>query len=53
MSGWLVRKTTWVERPILLAAGFILVYPSPAADILGVGLVAAVALWQWRTKKQG
>lgn len=52
MSGWLVRKTTWVERPILLAAGFILVYPSPAADILGVGLVAAVALWQWRTKKQ-
>ena len=52
MSGWLVRKTTWVERPILLAAGLILVYPSPAADILGVGLVAAVALWQWRTRKQ-
>jgi TRAP transporter 4TM/12TM fusion protein len=52
MSGWLIRKTTWVERPILLAAGLILVYPSPAADILGVGLVAAVALWQWRTRKQ-
>jgi TRAP transporter 4TM/12TM fusion protein len=52
MSGWLIRKTTWVERPILLAAGLILVYPSPAADILGVGLVAAVALWQWRTKKK-
>jgi len=52
MSGWLVRKTNWVERPILLAAGLILVYPSPAADILGVGLVAAVALWQWRTRKQ-
>jgi TRAP transporter 4TM/12TM fusion protein len=52
MSGWLVRKTTWVERPILLAAGLILVYPSPAADILGTGLVAAVALWQWRTKKK-
>jgi TRAP transporter 4TM/12TM fusion protein len=52
MSGWLVRKTNWVERPILLAAGLILIYPSPAADILGIGLVAAVALWQWRTKKQ-
>jgi len=52
MSGWLIRKTTWVERPLLLAAGLILVYPSPAADILGVGLVAAVALWQWRTKKK-
>jgi TRAP transporter 4TM/12TM fusion protein len=52
MSGWLIRKTTWVERPLLLAAGLILVYPSPAADILGVGLVAAVALWQWRTRKR-
>jgi TRAP transporter 4TM/12TM fusion protein len=52
MSGWLIRKTTWVERPLLLAAGLILVYPSPAADILGVGLVAAVALWQWRTKNK-
>jgi TRAP-type uncharacterized transport system fused permease subunit len=52
MSGWLIRKTTWVERPLLLAAGLILVYPSPAADILGVGLVAAVALWQWRTQKK-
>jgi len=52
MSGWLVRKTNWVERPLLLAAGLILVYPSPAADILGISLVAAVALWQWRTRKQ-
>jgi TRAP-type uncharacterized transport system fused permease subunit len=52
MSGWLVRKTTWVERPLLLAAGLILVYPSPAADIVGIILVAAVALWQWRTKNQ-
>jgi len=52
MSGWLIRKTDWVERPLLLAGGLILVYPSPAADILGVGLVAAVALRQWRTKKK-
>ena len=53
MSGWLIRKTTWVERPLLLAAGLILVYPSPAADILGIVLVAAVALWQWHTKGRG
>ena len=52
MSGWLIRKTTWVERPLLLAAGLILVYPSPAADIVGVSLTAAIALWQWRTRKQ-
>jgi len=53
MSGWLIRKTTWVERPLLIAAGLILVYPSPAADILGTVLVAAVALYQWRTKGRG
>ncbi len=52
MSGWLIRKTTWVERPLLLAAGLVLVYPSPAADIVGIILVAAVAFWQWRTKNQ-
>ncbi len=44
MSGWLVRKTTSVERPLLLATGLILVYPSPAADIVGIILVAA-----WRS----
>ncbi len=52
MSGWLIRKTTWVERPLLLAAGLVLVYPSPAADIVGIILVAAVTFWQWRTKNQ-
>jgi len=50
MSGWLIRKTTWVERPLLIAAGFILIYPSTAADVLGIALVAAVAIWQWYTK---
>ncbi len=52
LSGWLIRKTTWVERPLLIAAGLILVYPSPAADILGSALVAGVTLWQWRTKNR-
>ena len=50
MSGWLIRKTSWIERPVLIAAGFILVYPSSAADVLGIALVAAVAIWQWYTK---
>jgi TRAP transporter 4TM/12TM fusion protein len=50
MSGWLIRRTSWVERPLLIAAGLILVYPSPAADVLGIVLVAAVAIYQWRTK---
>jgi TRAP transporter 4TM/12TM fusion protein len=52
MSGWLLRRTTWFERPLLIAAGFILVYPQPVADILGIVLVAGVAAWQWRTRNR-
>jgi len=42
MSGWLFRRTVWVERVLLIAAGFILVYPAPLAD--------AVAVRQWLTR---
>jgi hypothetical protein len=31
------------------ASGFILVYPNPMADLLGLSLVAGVAIWQWHT----
>jgi TRAP-type uncharacterized transport system fused permease subunit len=50
MSGWLFRRTVWVERVLLIAAGFILVYPAPLADAVGVALAAAVAIRQWLTR---
>jgi TRAP transporter 4TM/12TM fusion protein len=50
MSGWLFRRTVWVERVLLIAAGFILVYPAPLADVVGVTLAAAVAIRQWLTR---
>jgi len=46
MSGWLLRRTTGFERILLIAAGFILVYPSPLADAVGIALAGGVALWQ-------
>jgi len=49
ICGWLLRKTSGIERILLIVAGFILVYPSPVADVLGIALAAGVALWQWRT----
>ena len=49
ICGWLLRKTSGIERILLIVAGFILVYPSPVADALGIALAAGVALWQWRT----
>jgi len=52
ICGWLIRKTSWIERILLIAAGFILVYPSPMADGVGLSLAGGVALWQWRTRPQ-
>jgi TRAP transporter 4TM/12TM fusion protein len=48
-QGWMFRRTTLVERVMLISAGLLLVYPAPAADLVGAGLVvAAVALQRLR-----
>jgi TRAP-type uncharacterized transport system fused permease subunit len=52
LSGWLIRRTSWIERSLLIAGGLILVYPTPAADVLGIALVAGVAIWQWLMKRR-
>jgi TRAP-type uncharacterized transport system fused permease subunit len=52
LSGWLIRRTSWIERSLLIAGGLILVYPTPAADVLGIALVAAVTIWQWLMKRR-
>src|SRR6185436_18386364 len=38
-QGWALKKTTRLERWMLLAAGFALVYPGWQADLIGFGLV--------------
>jgi TRAP transporter 4TM/12TM fusion protein len=49
-QGWALKRTTTLERVMLLVAGFALVYPSAAADAIGFGLViAALALQYFRT----
>jgi TRAP transporter 4TM/12TM fusion protein len=53
-QGWALRKTTRVERVLLIVAGFALVYPTAVADAVGLVLVAVVAVMQfvrWRTAK--
>jgi TRAP transporter 4TM/12TM fusion protein len=49
VQGWMFRRTTRLERIMLVAAGLLLVYPAPAADWAGLGLVvAAVILQRWK-----
>jgi TRAP-type uncharacterized transport system fused permease subunit len=40
-QGWALRKTTWVERTLLIVAGVLLAYPGWMADVVGFGLMAA------------
>jgi TRAP transporter 4TM/12TM fusion protein len=47
LQGWLLRKTTVYERWMLILAGFLLVYPTSSADVIGTILVIAVVALQW------
>ncbi len=50
-QGWALKRTTTLERAMLLLAGFALVYPSAASDAIGFGLViAALALQYFRAE---
>ena len=52
LQGWLFRRTTLPERAMLIAAGFMLVYPKPMLDALGVALVALVCLLQFLRREK-
>src|SRR6195256_116276 len=47
VQGWLFKRTTWMERGVLIVAGLALVYPTTAADIVGLGLFAVVVAIQF------
>jgi TRAP transporter 4TM/12TM fusion protein len=42
VENWFLKKTTFYERLMLIAAGLALVYPQPLYDIIGFGLLAVV-----------
>ncbi|WP_427913764.1 TRAP transporter permease [Ramlibacter sp. MMS24-I3-19] len=45
-QGWALRRTSRIERVLLIVAGFLLAYPGWVADIAGISLVIVVALMQ-------
>jgi TRAP-type uncharacterized transport system fused permease subunit len=46
LQGWLLRRTTLIERWMLIIAGLMLVYPAPLFDYIGFALVAVVFVLQ-------
>jgi TRAP transporter 4TM/12TM fusion protein len=54
LTGWLLMKTAWPERILLIAAGLVLVYPSLLQDVIGLGLFASAgALQYFRRRASG
>jgi TRAP transporter 4TM/12TM fusion protein len=51
-QNWLLRACTLWERLALTAAGLLLVYPAPAADVIGIVGVAVVAITQWMSQRR-
>ena len=46
-QGWALKKATPLERVMLIVAGFALVYPTVAADLLGIALVLTALALQY------
>ncbi|MCY7320033.1 MAG: TRAP transporter fused permease subunit, partial [Ramlibacter sp.] len=46
-QGWALKRATWIERCMLIVAGFALVYPALISDLLGIGLVLVALTLQY------
>ena len=45
-SGWLLRRSNWMERVLLALAGLCLIYPESWTDFVGIALVGLAVLLQ-------
>jgi TRAP transporter 4TM/12TM fusion protein len=43
VQGWMLQRTAWLERGVLIAAGIFLLHPATAVQLVGFALVACVA----------
>ena len=52
VQGWMLQRTAWLERGVLIAAGILLLHPATAVQLAGFVLVAGVAASQsWRRRR--
>jgi TRAP transporter 4TM/12TM fusion protein len=47
VQGWMLRRTAWPERLMLIVAGLLLVHPARASHVVGVALVGIASAIQW------
>ena len=44
---WFLRRLSVAEQWIMIVCGLALIYPAPAADVVGLVGIAVVLAWQW------
>jgi TRAP-type uncharacterized transport system fused permease subunit len=48
-GGWLTQRANLLERVLAISAGLLLIYPKPAFDAFGIGLlIISIVLHLWR-----
>ncbi|MBD1222418.1 TRAP transporter permease [Virgibacillus halodenitrificans] len=52
LIGWLIRKASMLERLLLIAIGFFMMYPGVISDLVGIGFIGVVVLLQWRRSRR-
>lgn len=51
LEGWLLRRTPWIERLLLIVVAPLMLYPGHLTDVIGFTLLAAVVLIQYFTRR--
>ena len=52
LEGYFLRRMPWYQRLMSLVGGLLLIYPGIVTDLIGLGLVALVAVLQIVTRKK-
>ncbi|MBO5228767.1 MAG: TRAP transporter fused permease subunit [Lachnospiraceae bacterium] len=52
LEGWFLKHMPWYERVLSLVGGLLLIYPGAVTDIIGIGLVAVMAVMQFIERKR-
>ena len=51
LEGWVLRKTPWIERMVLIVVAPLMLYPGHLTDVIGFALLTGVILLQYFTRR--
>jgi len=52
VQGWMLQKTSWLERAMLIAGGVLLMQSSRSGDLVGIALVLVATALQWSRRRR-